>query len=554
MRRDTVSGAVIWRLVLGVALLVGAAACGSTGGCQALSTRPVPGGFDPTHRVERAAQVRLSGTGVKFLETNFEGLVDSLLPGGLSIDMPPTGCSGGKQKLCCSGAPCTSEMAISNVKITPTPMSSLKLALRAAISTSKMRFEQFIGIDGIGFWVSCDVAFNSARSGKLDLGVNADVDFVVDPANSNRLRVTSGSAGITDFDKNDISITGGVHCKVANWLKGLFRSWIMDSLSGIVEGSIDSMLTDLPLEQEGRVDIGALLKGLSPAGISFGASRLLDFVVGAGGYAESEQGGLSLGVTGGFRAPIPDPCVPSCEAPGATCTPPALSGVRRALTLRGNNRPGGQPFDIGIGLHRKALDAAAYALYAGGGLCLDVSTSATVPLTSSMFSLLIPSLKGLTRGENRPMTLAVRPRNPPTVTLGRGAYHEESDGVVTIDEPLITVNARDFAADVYVQLEERMVRLFTVVGDLALPLMVFPDAEGKLQIMLGDLKNALSNVRVEDTDLIQEDPQAVADLFPTLIGLASSFLSGGFDPIGLPSVQGVELRLDESSFAAIEDN
>jgi hypothetical protein len=546
MDRVTISPAVIWRLVLGVALIVIAASCGSTGGCQGCTTQPIPGGFDQKHRMDNGMQVRLSSTGVDFMEKNFEDLVGTLVPGGLSFTIPPTGCSGsGNQKICCSGPPCNANMDITSVNITPTPKSTAKLALRAKVKTSTIKFEQYVLLG----WVGCDVDFDSARSGQPDLGLNADVDFVVDPTDDNKLKISRGTTTITDFDSGDIDISGGIHCTVVNWLKSLFKGTIEDALMGMVDDTVDAMLKDLPMGQEGRFDVATFLSAFSPR-----TTGVVDYFLWAGGYSQAEQGGMSIGVMSGFRAAKHNPCVPDCEVPGATCAPPATSAITRSQTLRGNDRPGGQPFDVGIGVHRQALDVAAYAMYSSGGLCLDIATSSSVPLTSSMFALLIPSLNALTGGENLPMMLSIRPRNPASITLGKGTYHTDQSGKVVIDDPLLKINAKDFAADVYVQLEERMVRVFTIVGDLEVPALLYPDADGKLQIIIGDLSKALTNIKVENADLIKEDPQTLAGLFPTLMGLAATFLAGGFEPIALPSLSGIELKLGPDSITTIDSN
>jgi hypothetical protein len=147
----------------------------------------------------------------------------------------------------------------------------------------------------------------------------------------------------------------------------------------------------------------------------------------------------------------------------------------------------------------------------------------------------------------------VRPRKPAQVVLGEGTYHKDSDGSVVIDDPLITLKAQDFAVDLFAQLDERMVRLFTIVGDLDIPVLLFADGQGRLQPILGSLDKAFTNMRLENSDLITEDSATLANLFPTVLTLASTFLAAGFDPIELPSIQNLKLILDEGSIKTLEN-
>jgi hypothetical protein len=545
MERERISPAVLWRLALGVALLLISAACGSTGGCQGCTTDPIPGGFPQEHRFDNAMQVRLSQSGVTFMEQNFKNLITTLVPGGLSFDIPPTGCSGGSQKICCSGPPCTATMDITSVQITPTPQSTAKLALRATVKTNTIKFEQDLWLG----WISCDVNFNSAASGKPDLGLNADIDLVVDANDDNKLKIVRGATSLVDFDSGDIDISGNALCTIVDWLKGLFKGQIEDALMGTVDDTLTTMLQDLPMGQEGQFDVASFMSSFSP-----GTSGVMNYLLWAGGYAEAENSGMSVGVMAGFRAAQHHGCVPNCEAAGASCTPPQKAAISRSQLFRGNTRPDGQTFDVGIGAHRQALDQAAYGLYSSGGICLDVSSQTVAQLSSALFALMVPSLNTMTGGKNMPMMLSIRPRKPPTVELGKGTYHTDAGGKVVIDEPLVKIKAKDFAADVYVLADERYIRLFSIVGDLEVPALLFPDADGKLQPILGDLTNALTNIKIENNDLVTEDPESLKQLFPTLIGLAATFLSGGFEPIELPAIQGMALQLDSGSITSVENN
>ncbi|MCA9664034.1 MAG: hypothetical protein KC503_00555 [Myxococcales bacterium] len=533
----------VWRLAFGIAALIFGTACGSQG-CNGCATQPIPGGFKQQYRLDNAMQVRLTSGGITHLENNFQSIVAGVLPGGLTFDIPPS--CGSDNKLCCNGSKCSATIGITNTAITPTAPSTLKLNVKATVKSTKIRYEIKIFLIG---WVGCDVEYDSGKDSPGTLGLNADVELFVDPNDGNKLKVSRKNTSFSDFQCGDIKISGGIHCTVANWLCSLFKGTIESQVKNALNGAIDGLLKDLPTGQEGRFDLSGFLASISPS-----TKGQMDFLMWGGGYSQAENSGLSVGVMGGFRAPAHNNCVPSCEAPGAKCVAPPRIALPRSTVFRSNTRPSdGKAYHVGVGVHRVALDHAAYALYSSGALCLDIDNKVVAQLTSDLFGLLVPSLASLTGGKNVPIKLSIRPRNPPTIELGKGTY-TQSGGKTVIQEPLLKIKANEFAADVYARIEGRFVRLMTVIGELEIPAVLFADPSGKLQPILGDLNSALKNVRVENSELLSEDPQKLASLFPTLLGLAAGFLSSGFQPIALPEVQGIKLSLDKGSITAVDNN
>lgn len=538
-----ISRAVLWRLGLGLTAWAFATACGSTGGgCGGCNAQEIPGGFPQEHRFDNAMQVRLSNSGITFMEQNFGSLIEQLVPGGLSFDIPSTSSSGMEVCTPQPSPPCSASASITSVSITPTPQSTAKLKLRATVSTSVLKVK-YIG-------VTCDATFHSDQSGKPDIGLEADINFEVQANNNNKLGIVVGQTSLEPIESGDLSISGNLLCTFADALKPLFTGFIEDALVGMLDDMVASMLKDVPLGDEGRMNLGDLLASFSP-----GTSGWMDYLVWAGGYATAEQDGMSLGVMGGFRAAQHHPCVPSCEVQGAHCMPPQKAAISRSEIFRANTRPhDGKAFDVGIGVHKLALDAAAYALYDSGALCLNVTAGTVSQLTSSFFALMIPSLNVLTNGQNVPMMLSARPHFPPSVHLGKGLFTSDDKGNVTIQEPHITLRAKDFAFDILVLLDERYIRLMRIIGDLDIPILLFPDADGKLLPIIGDLDNSMTNIQVQRHDLIKENPQDLAQVFPTLMGLAGGMLSGSLNPIELPAFQGLKLQLDENSITAVDNN
>jgi hypothetical protein len=528
-------------IVIGLGLVF-AQACGTTTGCSGCSTTTIT--FPQAYRFDNAMQVRLSSTGIDFMEKNFSTLVTTLVPTGLSFNIPATGCGSADQQICCKTTTCTAKMAITDVTITPTPASTAALSLRASVSTTKFDFTMKI----LGIPITCDVQYDTSWSGSSTLGLDADMDLTVDASNNNKLEISRGSTTLSDFESGDISISGGFQCTIADWLKSFFKSMIEDQITKVLDDTLDSMLTSLPLGQEGRFDLSSVFAAFSPH-----TTGKMDYFLWAGGYAQAESSGMSVGVMGGFRAAAKSSCVPDCEASGAKCSPPQKAAISRSTSFRGNTRPDGNTFDVGIGVHKSALEQAGYALYSSGGLCLDITSSTFGSLNSALFGILVPSIGTLTGGQSMAMMLSTRPRNPPTVTLGKGTYKKDSTGKITIEEPLLKIKAKGFAIDVFVTLDERPVRIFTIVGDLEIPMLLYADSKGDLQPIVGALDSALTGLSVENADLLTTTDQAsVKKLFPTLLSLAGTFLGNGFSPITLPSLSGVSLSLDSGSITTTD--
>jgi len=491
--------------------------------------------------------VRLSSTGINFLENNTSTLLSALVPGGLSFTIPPTGCSS-STKVCCNKAKkCTAAITLSKTKLTPTPQSTLKAKIDAIIKTSALEVSaKFL------FTFTCNITFNSTKKSPSTVGLATNVDFVVQANNQNKLAIKIGDPTLSNFDVGDLKIDGSWYCKAGDFLKSLpgintlIANEIKKQLKGTMNTALSTMLKDVPMGQEARVDVGTLLASFSPR-----TSGLMDYSMWAGGTAKAENSGMSIGAMTGFRAAVHNPCVPDCSKSGK-CAPPQKTAISWSPTLKLNKRPDGKDFHVGIGVHRSTLDHGAYAFYSSGGLCLDIGSETVPQLTSSIFTLMLPSLKNITAGKNTPLVLAIRPRKPPTVALGKGTYTTDSKGKPQIKEPLIIATAKDLAIDLYMMGDERYVRVFTIVTDFKLPLLLYANSKGQLQPMLGDLTKALSNIRLENNELMTEKPSVITGLLPTLISMASGMLGDAIAPIDLPAMQGIKLVLDNGSITSVD--
>ena len=72
-----------WALL---ALYLVACGGGGCGGCEECGVAPIPGGFPIEERVPNSAQIRLTSSGIDFIESNADSLVSLLLPEGLDFE------------------------------------------------------------------------------------------------------------------------------------------------------------------------------------------------------------------------------------------------------------------------------------------------------------------------------------------------------------------------------------------------------------------------------------------------------------------------------------
>ncbi len=197
--------------------------------------------------------------------------------------------------------------------------------------------------------------------------------------------------------------------------------------------------------------------------------------------------------------------------------------------------PMGNVQDVAIGLSRTFLDLIGFHVYNSGTLCLDIGGSAIPQLNAGTLSVIVGSLGNVIEDRKAPLELVLRPQTPLTFTVGAG----------DMTDPLIHVGISDMRIDFYGWIEERWVRFLTMGVDLnvGVNLTVTKDANGKpaIQPMLIGVDASNVTIRVSNTDLLQETPDALQQVFPSLINIATGALGGVIKPIALPSVAGFSL-------------
>jgi len=400
----------------------------------------------------------------------------------------------------------------------------------------------------IGGTTNCNVVVDTARSGTQTMRAQADVRFLVDPA-TGYTKVAFPSVNIDQIDDEDIEVGDCWISGIINLLRGTIIDQMTSSLQDTVRNTLSTQLcqkcqspSECPngtvcdgvckfasgeclqiLGTEGRLNLGSLVASLSP-----GIEAWLDILARAGGPAwvgaATNANGVNLGFFGGARSPTRNACVPQV-------TPPPLDPVAPAATFIGGQQ-GPVPFHVGVGIHDSLLNHAMFGIWESGVLCLDVGTTTSDMLHSGTFSLLVPSLADLTHGEAVPVIMSIRPQNPPTVTLGAGTFN--SDG--TMAEPLLKLAMQDVMVELLALIDERYVRVLSVHTDVLLPLGLRANGNGQIEVVLGDVNQAFTNLRVTDSGMLAESPDEIAAALPEILGAALPTLSSAFPPFDLPAV------------------
>ncbi len=284
------------------------------------------------------------------------------------------------------------------------------------------------------------------------------------------------------------------------------------------------------LGSEGRLNLAGLLG-------SFGApaNAAIDLSIAAGSSVLVDQG-LTFGTRAGIKPVVTSACVPPAAMP-------PMSAIT-APDFDAEATPG-SGYHVALGLSSNFLNATFWAAQQSGALCLQLGAGNSSFLNTGLFKTFLPSLGKLaTRdGLDAPMLVALRPATPPTVTVGLGTYDPVTKKPI---KPLITVGWKDLSIDFYALIDDRQARLFTLTADLSIPLSLIFNGCDSVTPALGDLKMLITNIRTANSEMLAEDPQVLADLVPSVIGLAEPALANALTGFALPQLGSFKLKVNET--------
>ncbi len=570
-----------FKLLFAVFIAACSGDCSSAcGGCGGLENRPFPAErYDET--VKLSGQIRVTPTGLDFLEKNLTPLVEQAIPGGLSFCLPED--NGNPQicydnNVCASGAlGCDITVSIDEATITPAPTDTLNLGVRLGGLDEELSV-RFLSSD-------CLIKMQSPQGATIPGTVLATVPvkFTVDaqsPTKDVRIdvgKVTSDLSDLKlvirgrDFLDNFVCIGASAAANVGavrNLLLGFLEPTIQDAVDGAVRGQLcracdvnpcgagstcaaddicerpDGTCVPQPLGLEGRLLLGNVLADYTEhpeAGV--------DLLVKVADHA-SVNDGLTLGLRSGFHPDAIRRCIPADPTSRPDYLPIPLNPA-----ITGNLKPNNQPFMLGFGYHKKAIQHLLWSVWGSGATCLliDGASISQVSLTGSLFTALLPSLKAIVPGDSS-IYIKIVPQTAPDVVLGANTVTANGTSY-DINDPLMNIDWKDLDIHIYAFSQERWMRLFTLRGDLEVPVAIVYDGAGQIVPVIGDLSNAIVNIRPMGAELSSEDPQRLADLLPTLIGAALPSLTGSLvDPITLPDLFGLQIQIGDGDITSISNN
>lgn len=316
---------------------------------------------------------------------------------------------------------------------------------------------------------------------------------------------------------------------------------------------------------EGRVAPASLA-----AGFGLSPDAMLDLYAVAGGHdgkalaaspgtpdTEAERG-IQLAVMGGTRSVVRDAAGTPQPSTVASCVPvkswqersPQHAIDFEALANAAPPDAAVPNYHLGIALSDNYLDKTFFDAYQAGLLCLNVDSSISALLSSSLFRTFLPSLGVLTQGQDVPMLIALRPKEAPSVIVGKGTT-KIVGGQEIPDDPLLRLSMKSVQIDFYALVEERQSRLFSLTTDLTLPLSLkfkTDPATGKttVQPVLANLEDVAQNIVATNSEMLSENPQVVAELLEAIIGLVQPVIAGVLKPIELPEFQGFKLKVRDA--------
>lgn len=560
---------------------LGTAEACSTGGAGCGCALPAEAPLGEEAIVYDGMQAYLTPAAFDFISGNFDQILQQFVAGGLSFPVP-----GGTYETLfglisidycggAAGAGCTITANIDNIWVERLPPNLMRLNGQLDVT----------GTVDIRGTVDCDIPITIT-----DKPVALDVVLLVDPL-TKALDFALGDNLALQLTASDFSLEGGWLCDVGDFLtdvliplfQGQIDTFLRDQVKTMAADQIDAftcMACDTYSAtgcfagsscagtpdwcrpggdaaqacvakyqgMEGKIDVSSVLGGLTGGGAAATpnpANAKLQILVAPGQRNQPAQQPYIAGPAAGLRINVitgiegqQDPCVPVCEAPG--CTPPPVDAPPPidfdAEAARQNIANGA--YMLGLGASDRFLDKAAFEAWKSGAICLAIDSSTSSLISTNTFSTFLGSLSSLTERQNAPMRIAVRPGQAPAVRIGAGTYTTNAEGQTVIDEPLLTLALHDLSLDFYALGQDRWIRLFTLTVDVDLPLALQFTPDNQVIPIIGDLGGAIANIRATNSEILAEDPGLLADLVPSIIGLATPALASGLAPIAIPEVQG----------------
>ena len=560
--------------------------CSGGGGCsscEGCGVQPIAGGYPIDDRIPHSAQVRLTSSGIGFIEDNITDVVGTFVSGGLTFPVRTT-----SSPSICRDENCELRIEIESLDLLPVEGTNritahIRVRLRSLRDGSPGNWTARASV--IGIPVSCPIAIDTTRDGgRTFIGMTMNLDVAeIDAATGaaragySQLVVDGDSLAFPSgegIEGRDVDL-GGV-CSIVDF--DFVKNFIIDEIENQVPELVDSALGDqlctthgeygcptgtfsvpdsspesvcrfgpaesdecvpILLGMDGEGDLGGTLLG----GFSPGTHAYAQFLLAAGGDGQAVNEGMTIDFFGGFRGtdrtfnttPAHHSCVP-------TIPPPERPTIPQLAAFRGNVIPGtSTETHVGFGIAEAYMDYAGYGMFDSGMLCLGAGTRLSQQLSTGLVSALIRSLNELTFPQgSSPLTIAIRPQTPPDFTIGAG----------TEGDPLLQIALNQLQMDFYVWSTERYVRFMTFQTDLTIGI----DLSVADNQLVPEIKYVNStNSVVTNSELLSEQPTALASTLETVIGSFAGMLSSSISPFDLPDIMGFQLEVPAGGVTRVRE-
>jgi hypothetical protein len=581
-----------------VTLLIG----GCAGGSSCSGVAPLPEGFKAESRIENAGSVRLTSSGVDFLEKNLGTVAQTLLGamgegGVITFQVPKTSgsqigidydiCKDGPKP---NGTPpeCVAELDLGSAVISVDPKAPRNISISGDLP---LRLQDLpIDISYFGIPDDAELVLNGNKAcppsaqtfAPITVSVDISIEIDANEAHSrhgySRVKIGALNVDKADLEKAITFCGGSFSASVLNFIKGFVVDLLFDQLIGTLGDTLEEQLcqqanpelnppcpkgtndvegicrygtkadaecASIILGLDGNADLGSLLAGISP-----GTKGGLDFLFAAGGqskrddnsgYAWGDLNPIGGGATLGLYGGVEPMPVSGCVPFSNIALPTGIPIPNELLENSVPDWPAEIPGPhVGIAVSERFANYALSGMYNSGMLCIGISTSTVDLLSSGTLGLIANSLKDLgLQQETQQIAITVRPQAPPQVVFGNGTNLDS--------DPLVRVTMKQASFDFYIWSLDRFIRFMTVTFDVDVPLNLTVTPEG-IQPVLN--KIGVSNGVVTNSALLREDPGTLAATLQDLIGgIVGQAVGGGIPPIDLNSSLaslGLSLNIPES--------
>ncbi len=566
--------------------LIWAAACDG-GGCDTDGFREAP---FPVEHVDKtvpvSGEVRLTSHGLNFMVGEIDNLIGALAGDGegLSFCIPPSEgddfslCH--EDAVCDDGSPgCQLDLTIEDASIDPQAPNRLVIDVTIGDLHESLPVSAVVPLFGntIHCWIDV-YSMSGGTDVPAEIPAQIIVDFEIDefsPFQDVWINIVDLEANVDGVDFR-LRNRSGSGCGTADFLIGLIG--LRSMLTDMIEEQLDELVDDLTRGQlcqtcedgDSPCPNNATCDGGDPAVCVYnGSDQCVPMLLGIEGVIEPEgllgemlsgaaadvfmtarvadRAVADTGVTLGLRVGSEPEEFTNC-APVDPTQRPSFAAIDPSPSINQDVTPEGNPFMFGLALHRRTFQHLMWSLWASGALCLEIGGEDLDLLNTGTLGALVPAIQDVAP-QTSPMLLLLSPQEAPDVVLGANLVSGSN-----VDEGLLTVDWRDLDIHMYAFVMERYARLFTLRVDVELPIAVVAE-EGGLVPVLGDVADAIGNMRVLNDELIDADVSLLEDLLPTLLGFAlPELLDSLSDPIELPEIFGYRIVIGDGDLRAIDND